>query len=71
MYLLVWKKPDGEIYCRLLKYMYDYKIGYKNRYSHELIFISNLNEYMYVTKVSIFKRILRKTINVLQKIERL
>lgn len=68
MYLMVWQKPNGEIYCKIVKYRYNYhKIGYINRYDHKLLYFTNLNDFMYKKKFSLRKRLLTYKVQKLQR----
>lgn len=67
MYLMIWKKPDGEIYSKTVKYRWEkQKIGYINHYGHILIYTVCLSDFMY-KKPSLRKRLLRRKLNKLEK----
>lgn len=62
MYLMIWKKPNDEIYCKTIKYRWDYqKIGYINRYDHTLIYTMDISDFMY-KNASLRKRLLNRKI---------
>lgn len=67
MYLMIWKKPNGEIYSKTIKYRWDnQKIGYINHYGHTLIYSLNLNDFMY-KQASLRKRLLNRKILKLER----
>lgn len=66
--IVIWRKPDNSYYYRIIKgHYYDYVIGHKNQYEHEIVLIIDNLEYR-IRKTSVKKRFKKKVIEFIEKI---
>ena len=65
--LVIWVKPNGEIYHKYVSGMYaDYHVGYINSYDHQIIYIID-NLYYRFERPPFKNRLKRKLINYIDK----
>lgn len=66
--IVIWRKPDNTYYYRIIKgHYFDYEIGYKNSYEHEIVLIIDNLEYR-IRKISKKKRIKEKVIKFIENL---
>ena len=67
--LVIWLKPDNTYYWRVIKKNYNYSIGYRNGYNHEIILVVDIfKDFFYKEK---FKNVvIKKLISFLHKLLR-
>lgn len=67
--IIVWLKPNSHTYYyKIVRGFYaDYYVGYKNSYNHEVILIIDVYRDL-VHKEKLLKKVLKKLISFLQKI---
>lgn len=68
MYLLIYYNPNKKcFYHKVLKYCWR-KVGYQNRYGHELMYIIHMDDYFYKQKHKLMIKFLRSCIQFLENI---
>lgn len=66
--IIIWRKPDNTYYYRITKgHYFDYEIGHKNQYNHEIVLVIDSLEYR-IRKTSKKKKIKEKVIKFIEKI---
>lgn len=67
--IIVWYNPSKEsYYYRTVFYADKFYIGYKNQYNHEVILIIDIDVLTYHTHVSFRKRLIKRLLRFLEKI---
>ena len=65
--IVIWRKPDNTYYYRIIKgHYFDYEIGHKNSYEHEIVLIIDNLEYR-IRKISKKKENQRKGYKIYRK----
>lgn len=65
--IVIWKKQNNIYYYRIIKgHYFDYKVGYKNQYDHEIVLIIDSLEYR-IRKSSKKQKIKKALINYINK----
>lgn len=70
--IIVWHNLNYDTYYyKIVKGFYSsYNIGYVNKYNHKIILVIPISNLIYKYKVSPLRKVLRKFISFLQKIEK-
>ena len=67
--LVIWQKPNGDIYYRTVRNGIGYDVGKINGYGHSIIFSINLNDLFYSYHIPLKTRVINRLINWLEKIK--
>lgn len=65
--LVIWRKYNNEFYYKVVGIFGKCDVGFKNSYGHEIVYSIDFNQVFY--KPNFFKKVIKRLIRFLQKLE--